>query len=314
MDKWNSEIASSLYRPLKGDLPLRLLLICPGRPEEPLKTELIPTTLEEAQGRYDATSYTWGSPENPELISCGNYQLWVQRNAFHMMLDLRNPDGPRKVWIDAICINQCSLDERASQVAIMHHIYRRAAATWVWMGRPDEHSSAAMTYAATLDAKKLVGEFSYCQYGTSWPRFAEKSYFFDPSFDLVVDANQIRDLAVAIVSFLNRPWFSRVWIQQEASLCQSVRVMCGPNAVNWDNIFALAVGSPPFSLYAFQLSYITTFILHKYRVQGGKFISLRVTNKLGNISGLCAQDTPKHGQTMSTSNSAEQSTIYKQSG
>ncbi|KAI0908323.1 hypothetical protein F4823DRAFT_640312 [Ustulina deusta] len=240
MDKWNSEIASSLYRPLKGDLPLRLLLICPGRPEEPLKTELIPTTLEEAQGRYDATSYTWGSPENPELISCGNYQLWVQRNAFHMMLDLRNPDGPRKVWIDAICINQCSLDERASQVAIMHHIYRRAAATWVWMGRPDEHSSAAMTYAATLDAKKLVGEFSYCQYGTSWPRFAEKSYFFDPSFDLVVDVNQIRDLAVAIVSFLNRPWFSRVWIQQEASLCQSVRVMCGPNAVNWDNIFALA--------------------------------------------------------------------------
>ncbi|KAI0429442.1 hypothetical protein F5Y09DRAFT_310254 [Xylaria sp. FL1042] len=240
MDKWNSKIASFLYKPLEGDLPLRLLRIQPGRPEEPLRTELIPTTLKEAQGCYDATSYTWGSPENPELISCGDFELWVQKNAFHMMLDLRKPDEPRKVWIDAVCINQCSLDERAAQVAIMHHIYRQACATWVWMGCADEHSSAVMTYAATLDAKKYVRQFSYCQYGSIWSRFAEKSYFFDPSFDAVADSNQTRDLAIAIVDFLNRPWFSRVWIQQEASLSQDVRVICGSNSVDWDNIFALA--------------------------------------------------------------------------
>ncbi|GAW24724.1 hypothetical protein ANO14919_143160 [Xylariales sp. No.14919] len=239
MDKWNAEIASSLYQPLKGDLPLRLLLIHPGKPEEPLKTELVPTTLDEAQGSYDATSYTWGSPENPELIRCGNHELWVQRNAFHMILDLRSPDEPRKVWIDAVCINQCSLDERAAQVAIMHHIYRRARATWVWMGPPDEHSSAAMAYAASLDADKFVGEFSYCQFGSNWSRFAEKSYFFDPS-SIDVDGGRFRDLAVAIVTFLNRPWFSRVWIQQEASLCRNARVICGPDTVHWDNIFALA--------------------------------------------------------------------------
>ncbi|KAI0804300.1 hypothetical protein GGR55DRAFT_659452 [Xylaria sp. FL0064] len=240
MDKWNSEVASFLYQPLEGDLPLRLLLIRPGRPDEPLRTELIPTTLKEAQGCYDATSYTWGSPENPELISCGSFELWVQRNAFHMMLDLRKPDEPRKVWIDAVCINQCSLDERAAQVAIMHHIYRQAGATWVWMGHPDEHSSTVMRYAATLDATKYVGEFSYCLFGSIWSRFAEKSYFFDPSFHVVADTKQIQDLAIAAVNFLNRPWFSRVWVQQEASLSQDVRVICGSSAVNWDNIFALA--------------------------------------------------------------------------
>ncbi|KAF2968708.1 hypothetical protein GQX73_g4904 [Xylaria multiplex] len=240
MNDWNADIASSLYQPLKGDLPLRLLLIHPGQPEQPLKTELIPTTLGEAQGCYDATSYTWGSPENPELICCGDYQLRVQRNAFHMMLDLRKPNESRKVWIDAVCINQCSLDERAEQVAIMHHIYRRAGATWVWMGRPDEQSTAVMTYAATLDARKFVDEFSYCQYGSIWSLFTEKSYFFDPLFDTGFDANQKEDLAVAIVNFLNRPWFSRVWIQQEASLSPRVQVVCGSNSVNWENIFALA--------------------------------------------------------------------------
>ena len=241
MDKWNSEIASLLYQPLKGGLPLRLLLIHPAGPEEPLQTELVPTTLEESAGAYDATSYTWGSPENPEQIACGNHKLWVQRNAFHMMLDLRRRHEPRKVWIDAICINQCDLGERTAQVAIMHHIYRRAGDTWVWLGRPDEHSSTAMTYAAVLDAQKFVREFSDCQYGSIRSRFAEKSYFFDPLFNASLDAKRTEDLAVAIADFLNRPWFSRVWIQQEASLCQSVRVLCGSDIVNWDNIFALAV-------------------------------------------------------------------------
>ncbi|KAI0467691.1 hypothetical protein F4859DRAFT_525119 [Xylaria cf. heliscus] len=243
MDEWNADIASSLYRPLEGNLPIRLLVIHPGKFDEPLKTELVPTTLDESRAAYDATSYTWGSPENPELISCGDSQLWIQRNAFNMILDLRRPDQSRKVWIDAICINQCSLDERAAQVAIMHHVYRRAGATWVWLGRPDEHSSAAMTFAATLEAEKLVGEFSHCQYGANWSLFAEKSYFFDPSFKPTMDAGRLRSLVIAIVRFLNRPWFSRVWIQQEASLCQNVRVICGPDTVDWDNLFALAVGS-----------------------------------------------------------------------
>jgi hypothetical protein len=256
MDVWNKDIAPSLYEALKGELPIRLLLIHPGGPDEPLKTELIPTTLGEAEGCYDATSYTWGSPVNPELINCNKSQLWVQRNAFNMMLDLRQPDQPRKVWIDAICINQCNLDERAAQVSIMHHIYRRAGAAWVWLGPPDEHSSAAMAYASTLDAKKLVGEFSYCQYGSNWSRFAEKSYFFDPSYKTDIDANKLKDLAVAIVSFLNRPWYSRVWIQQEASLCRNARVVCGPDVVDWDDIFALAVGSSSLPL---------SLLLHRIR-------------------------------------------------
>ncbi|KAI1200645.1 hypothetical protein F5X97DRAFT_331832 [Nemania serpens] len=240
MDKWNSETASALYQPLEGHLPLRLLLIHPGKLTEPLRTELVPTTLDKSRGSYDATSYTWGAPENPELISCGDSQLWVQRNAFHMMLDLRRPDEPRRVWIDAVCINQCDVDERAAQVAIMHHIYRRAGATWVWLGRPDGHSAAAMAYAAALDARKHIDEFSHCQYGSNWSRFAEKTYFFDPSYTTDIDASQLPDLAVAIVNFLNRPWFSRVWIQQEASLCENVRVACGSDAVAWENIFALA--------------------------------------------------------------------------
>ncbi|KAI0195469.1 hypothetical protein F4808DRAFT_452851 [Astrocystis sublimbata] len=241
MDQWNLDIASTLYKPLEGDLPIRLLIVHPGRGDEPLKTELNPTTLDECQESYDATSYTWGSSENPELINCGDLQIWIQRNAFLMLLDLRRPDKPRTVWIDAICMNQCDIEERAAQVAIMHHIYRRARLTLVWLGPPDEHASAAMEFAATLDAKTYVEEFSKCRYGNDWDMFAEKSYFFDPSFRPgEEDVGESQELAIAIVEFLNRPWFSRVWIQQEASLSPHVQVNCGPNTVEWDTLFALA--------------------------------------------------------------------------
>ncbi|KAI1813225.1 hypothetical protein GGS20DRAFT_577762 [Poronia punctata] len=249
MDKWNAEAASDLYKDLEGDLPIRLLLLHPGQRNEALRTELVPTTLDEAQGCYDATSYTWGAPVNPEKIDCGGSQLWVQRNAFNMMVDLRRTDRPRKVWIDAICINQCSLDERAAQVAIMHHIYRRAGATWIWLGPPDEHSSVAMAYAGKLEAKKYVDEFSYCGYASITSRFVEKSYFFDTLFNRGgIDEARLKETVVGIVDFLNRPWFSRVWIQQEASLSRDVHVVCGTDVVDWDNLFALAwLLCPPYT-------------------------------------------------------------------
>ncbi|KAI1322375.1 hypothetical protein F5Y16DRAFT_42009 [Xylariaceae sp. FL0255] len=240
MDKWNAEIAPLIYQDLEGKLPLRLLLIHEGEPGSPLRTSLIPTTLQEAENTYIATSYTRGSPENPELIQCGDSKLWVQRNAFHMMLDLRRSDETRKVWIDAICINQCSLDKRAAQVAIMNHIYQKAASVSIWLGQPDDHSSAAMTFAATLDTKKLIGEFHSCGMGNNWLKFAEKSYLLDDPMYTSLTTEEATSLSIAIVEFLNRAWFTRVWIQQEGSSCRDTQVVCGPKVVHWDNIFSLA--------------------------------------------------------------------------
>ncbi|KAI0442902.1 hypothetical protein F4803DRAFT_517222 [Xylaria telfairii] len=58
MDRWNSEIASSLYKHLGGDFPIQHLVIHAVKFDDPLKTELVPTMLDESQGSYDATFYT----------------------------------------------------------------------------------------------------------------------------------------------------------------------------------------------------------------------------------------------------------------
>ena len=57
--------------------------------------------------------------------------------------DLSSPRlGPRplrnRIWIDAVCINQSHLEERSTQVKMMHLIYKKADAVLIWLGPQDE--------------------------------------------------------------------------------------------------------------------------------------------------------------------------------
>jgi hypothetical protein len=47
---------------------------------------------------------------------------------------LRNKSGKRRMWIDALCINQADLHERSQQVSFMKEIHDRAGDVIVWLG------------------------------------------------------------------------------------------------------------------------------------------------------------------------------------
>ena len=55
----------------------------------------------------------------------------------------RHPDG-QIMWIDALCINQEDLEERAKQVMRMTTIYARAEIVFCWLGASSEDSDLAM--------------------------------------------------------------------------------------------------------------------------------------------------------------------------
>ncbi|KAM5344460.1 hypothetical protein ACJ41O_012996 [Fusarium nematophilum] len=245
MDHWNSAISSLLYSPLTGEDPLRLLQIHPGQRSDPISCHLIPTHLDDVDKTYIATSYTWGSPENPPQIECNGLSMKIQQNAFDMMTDLRLPDQPRTVWVDAICINQGDINERSEQVRIMHKIYSRCQRVMVWLGRPDEHSRAAMAFAATLDSARLLDQFIEWSRsdGSSYLENArQKDYFFRTE----LGTQEEKERAASIVRFINRPWFNRVWVQQEGSVCPDTQVICGSDTLDWHQVFALAwIITPP---------------------------------------------------------------------
>jgi hypothetical protein len=101
--------------------------------------------LEEAP-EFEALSYVWGLPNDPVGILCDNEVVPVTQNLHGALVRLRrsgDSDQPRRVWIDALCINQTDIYERSQQISFMKDIYYRAKHVVAWLG-PDEDGQAAL--------------------------------------------------------------------------------------------------------------------------------------------------------------------------
>ena len=67
---------------------------------------------------------------------------------------LRYIDDERRLWIDAICVNQFDDDVKAIQAGFMAEIYKLASRVIVWLGRERKDGSPEI-----LALKYLGGQF-----------------------------------------------------------------------------------------------------------------------------------------------------------
>jgi hypothetical protein len=67
---------------------------------------------------------------------------------------LRREGEVRRLWIDAICINQTDLDERNYQVSRMDRIYYRVRRVAIWLGRESKDSSKALEYMMEIESDR----------------------------------------------------------------------------------------------------------------------------------------------------------------
>lgn len=67
-------------------------------------------------------------------IECDGALVLVTKNCESALRRLREVDAWRILWIDAICINQDDLKERAQQVVQMRDIYSRANEVLICLG------------------------------------------------------------------------------------------------------------------------------------------------------------------------------------
>lgn len=112
---------------------IRLAVLQPGTRDSTVRITLAPTTFAD-RPRYEALSYTWGSPDVVKGVEINEHRFNVRENLWAALLQLRSPTQARALWIDAICINQDDTEERNHQVKLMAHIYARAAKVLVWLG------------------------------------------------------------------------------------------------------------------------------------------------------------------------------------
>ena len=126
---------------------IRILVLEKGSDEQPLKASLERVLLE-TQLVYDAISYYVGPPESPYQISLSNggphLPLPITASLNHALRRFRLPAEERRLWADAICIDQKNDREKADQVFIMDKIYTIARKVLIYLGKPDETTQQAI--------------------------------------------------------------------------------------------------------------------------------------------------------------------------
>ena len=199
------------YEPLRRPDCIRLLHIDPGNGSDEIHCSLMeadPSTTP----HYEALSYTWGSPDVFKTIVCDGRRTSVSANLFDALHCLRQLEKAVVFWIDQLCINQKDAEERSSQVMLMGSIYSKASRVVVWLGVEDADSKAGIALARNVLNK--VGDRHHFHL---MPEHM-KSLSLPPYKD-----RQWR----ALGRFLQRPWFSRVWIIQEVVMSTNTIFVCG---------------------------------------------------------------------------------------
>lgn len=213
------------YSPLPS-LPnsIRLLrLISANQANDPIKCHLFTYSLTSpprTSHLYECLSYVWGDVKDKPLIEVDGAELAITKNLHGALQRLRDPALDRVLWVDAVCINQDDIAERAQQVQIMAMIYAYASRVVVWLGEEVEGSSEAMEVLReeasrrygrqnTLEELNEDGmdeEDDAMRHGGDDSRDQAEG----KSNDNEEARNNARDHVMAL---LQRPWFRRIWVR-----------------------------------------------------------------------------------------------------
>ncbi|KAI1370109.1 HET-domain-containing protein [Hypoxylon crocopeplum] len=208
--------------PVKREI--RLLDVLPGVSSTTLQANLVYTSLADPTP-YETISYCWGDASARATIMLDGSAFDVPASSLATLKCMRKQHESRRVWIDAICINQEDLHERGSQVALMSQIYEYAQLNLIYLGDEDEMARRAIACITDLLQEinvktNRLSEFHHMMREYKWG----VNRALNQSIECDLDES-------ALFSFFDRPWFRRLWVVQEAALAPVSMCFCGPNLV-----------------------------------------------------------------------------------
>lgn len=245
---------------------------------------------------YEALSYAWESDQKPHHLLVdggqGYYRLPVTNSLMTALRHLRRSNESRRLWIDAVCINQSDSVELGSQVHRMGLIYKLAYRVVVWLGPKSDDSDQALATLSYLGAQVEMEEENRWLFPAP---FAEEPTWYNHKVALPYK----QDTWDSILALLQRPWFNRVWVVQEIQL-GSTRpgpiFQCGTETIQLSYInravHCLAIKSRFLTLVQFpQLSDELWIVSRLFRPIVGA--SFRRILCFGTVSRLCKDSRDK---------------------
>lgn len=277
----------AMYGPLENN-GIRLLFIKPAFHDEPIECAL--TTVDDIDDApdFEAVSYLWGREMAPGPILCNGVEKTVTRNLEEALRALRPPPNwesvhtwpathplrserhswrgiarnryenqedtaslQTSVWIDALCINQEDVAERAQQVKLMGRIYQRASAVKIWLGKetrrrtePPAAPAPAMTTLFRHYSLRQYGDMpvvlSFIAQALRNPQDEENPLLALRPTEDRRHRNDVHGLLPpsaaeweVLHDFFANAYFKRVWIVQEVVVARHAVAILGDWHLDW---------------------------------------------------------------------------------
>ncbi|PQE21359.1 Heterokaryon incompatibility 6 OR allele protein [Rutstroemia sp. NJR-2017a BBW] len=188
---------------------IRILILEPSSTGHPIKCSTkVVSLLSEPQ--YEALSYVWGDVSIRGIIVLDGCPFLVTKNLALALHHLRLPDKPRRLWVDAVCINQNDVKERNEQVAMMGEVYVHAKPVVIFLGEAYEDSDEVLGFISTVSEEAEITEETSVRFFSLYTSLVEKE------------------------------WFTRLWTVQELVLAtQDPLIGCGFAWTTWSKLLKL---------------------------------------------------------------------------
>ncbi|KAI9683728.1 MAG: hypothetical protein M1822_005918 [Bathelium mastoideum] len=220
--------------PLNGSSSIRIVELQPASKfADPLLCDIVPIARLEgstpftpdAEEGYEAVSYTWGAPDFSNVLECkGGSSLKITPNVETMLRYLRKRFGPRRLWIDALSINQQDDYEKSNQVAIMGDIFGQADKVCIWLGEEEENDRGL------FNIFHAIGDWKTKDLDRERETLER---LLHEAFGSTSEA--------PLENFFAKPWFLRRWIIQEVIRSKRAKIRCGRLKIEWP-VFVRALG------------------------------------------------------------------------
>ncbi|KAL8992318.1 MAG: hypothetical protein Q9188_007616, partial [Gyalolechia gomerana] len=169
--------------------------------------------------QYEALSYTWGDATQRSELYCNGKHLSITSNLGKALRYLRSEKETRALWIDAVCINQADNEEKRHQIALMGDVYTKAHQVIAWIGEEHPADAAAMDFG---DPNPLPDNSSAKERAVKAMGLQAK----------------LSGSLISARALIQRPWFGRAWIIQEAALAKRLQIQCGQKFIDWESLHA----------------------------------------------------------------------------
>ncbi len=223
------------YTPLSPQC-IRVLELHPGLSDAPLVCNMV---TQQIDGKpYEALSYVWGDPAPAALVKCvdpaNEGELGIGKGLAKALAAFRLTEQTRRIWVDALCINQKDVAERQSQVRLMGAVYSKAEHVLCWLGPFNDKDEDAEIRARL--AIRFLRRFNDSPYEYLLAA-RQHLHFGDDTEDM---DGPLLNSWLAIKELFDIEYFHRAWIIQEVGLARHARFFWGTQDIwlDWTEVAA----------------------------------------------------------------------------